>query len=97
MPLPRFARAVLALPVAAIVACAGATPVPGTGPAPGPSGGTTSLPPIPQVDGPLAIRVVYPSANAVVTSRDSNFIFGSIGSGRATLTLNGVADSRGTS
>ena len=91
MPLPRFARAVLALPLAAIVACAGATPAPGTDPAPRPPGGAPPLPPIPQVDGPLAIRVVYPSANAVVTSRDSNFIFGSIGSGRATLTINGVA------
>jgi N-acetylmuramoyl-L-alanine amidase len=52
--------------------------------------GRLPLPPIPEVDGPLAIRVVYPTANAVVTSRDSNFIFGSIGSGRASLTINGV-------
>ena len=52
--------------------------------------GRQPLPPIPQVDGPLALRVVYPTANAVVTSRDSNFIFGSVGSGRASLTINGV-------
>ena len=48
------------------------------------------LPPVPLVDGPLAIRVVYPRENQVVTSRDSNFIFGSIGSGTASLTVNGV-------
>ena len=48
------------------------------------------LPAIPLVDGPLAIRVVYPPANAVIQSRDSNFIFGTVGSGRATLSINGV-------
>jgi N-acetylmuramoyl-L-alanine amidase len=42
------------------------------------------------VDGPLAIDVVYPRENQVVTSRDSNFVFGSIGSGKASLTVNGV-------
>jgi N-acetylmuramoyl-L-alanine amidase len=57
-----------------------ASPAPATAPA---------LPPVPAVDGPLAIRVVYPSANQVITSRDSNFIFGSVGSGRASLTING--------
>src|SRR3954471_7637290 len=48
------------------------------------------LPPVPLVTGPLAPRVVYPSPNAVIQSRDSNFIFGSIGNGRATLTINGM-------
>src|ERR1051325_3834520 len=48
------------------------------------------LPPIPMVDGPLAPRVVYPEANAVIPVRDSNFIFGSVGSGKATLTINGA-------
>ncbi len=47
------------------------------------------LPPVPSVDGPLSIRVQYPSANQIITSRDSNFIFGSIGSGQASLTING--------
>jgi len=45
---------------------------------------------MPVVDGPLAIKVVYPQAGQTVTSRDSNFIFGSIGSGKATLRINGV-------
>ena len=48
-----------------------------------------ALPPVPEVDGPLAIRVVYPRPDQVVASRDSNFVFGSIGSGRATLRING--------
>src|SRR5512147_1857043 len=49
-----------------------------------------ALPAVPLVDGPLAVRVVYPPSGALVQARDSNFIFGSIGSGRATLTINGT-------
>jgi N-acetylmuramoyl-L-alanine amidase len=45
---------------------------------------------MPAVEGPLAIRVVYPPAQHLIESRDSNFIFGSIGNGRATLTINGA-------
>lgn len=37
------------------------------------------------------MRVVYPPVGATIQSRDSNFIFGSVGSGKATLTINGVA------
>ena len=48
------------------------------------------LPPIPLVDGPLAVRVVYPTPGALITSRDSNFIFGSVGSGNAALDINGT-------
>jgi N-acetylmuramoyl-L-alanine amidase len=48
------------------------------------------LPEIPLVDGPLAIRVIYPRARQVVSVRDSTFIFGSIGSGSASLTINGA-------
>ena len=40
--------------------------------------------------GPLAIRVVYPPAQHLIESRDSNFIFGSIGNGQASLTINGA-------
>jgi N-acetylmuramoyl-L-alanine amidase len=64
-----------------------ATPVPVVGTAIPPA---PPLPPIPLVDGPLRIHVVYPDTNQVITSRDSNFVFGSIGNGRATLTVNGV-------
>src|SRR6476646_200172 len=49
------------------------------------------LPAMPLVQGPLAIKVVYPPAQPLIESRDSNFIFGSIGNGRATLTINGTA------
>ncbi|MEO5813688.1 MAG: N-acetylmuramoyl-L-alanine amidase [Gemmatimonadaceae bacterium] len=91
MPLLRDLRAGLALPLAAAIACAGpaATPAPAPVPAPGRPATAPPLPPVPEVDGPLAIRVQYPSANQQITSRDSNFIFGSIGSGRASLTING--------
>lgn len=47
------------------------------------------LPPVPAVHGPLDIHVVYPTENALITSRDSNFIFGSVGNGVAGLTVNG--------
>jgi N-acetylmuramoyl-L-alanine amidase len=89
MPLPRSARAALAL-LALASACRTGTTVPGTTPAPAPTPAAPALPPIPLVDGPLAIDVVYPRENQVVTSRDSNFVFGSIGSGKASLTVNGV-------
>ena len=96
MPLPRPVRAVLALPFAAALACAGTAPAPASAPVPAPSPAAprpTAAPPLPDiplVDGPLAVRVQYPSPNQQITSRDSNFIFGSVGSGRATLTVNGV-------
>ncbi len=47
------------------------------------------LPPIPNVTGPLAITVVYPRLGATIAARDSTFIFGSVGTGDATLTING--------
>jgi N-acetylmuramoyl-L-alanine amidase len=86
----------------ALGACARALPTPSTSPpapfppeplpaaSPTPEGQRAELPPPPFVDGPLAIRVVYPVADALVAARDSNFIFGSVGSGRATLEINGV-------
>ena len=49
------------------------------------------LPAIPAVDGPLDIRVVYPPTGAAVTAPDSSFVFGSVGSGRASLEINGRA------
>jgi N-acetylmuramoyl-L-alanine amidase len=69
-------------------ACTRTVVAPSTAPAP--VGARPALPPVPAIDGPLAVRVVYPRPDQVVTSRDSNFIFGSIGSGRATLRINGV-------
>jgi N-acetylmuramoyl-L-alanine amidase len=48
------------------------------------------LPAIPLVDGPLVIKTAYPEPNQAIAVRDSNFIFGTVGSGRATLTINGA-------
>lgn len=49
----------------------------------------TKLPPVPDVRGPLQIDVVYPKPDQMLTTRDSNFIFGSVGSGDAALIING--------
>ncbi len=48
-----------------------------------------TLPPVPLIEGPLNPRIVYPQWNAMITSRDSNFIMGSVGNGLASLTING--------
>jgi N-acetylmuramoyl-L-alanine amidase len=48
------------------------------------------LPPVPLVTGPLAPKLVFPEANQTIPVRDSNFIFGSLGNGHATLTINGA-------
>lgn len=49
-----------------------------------------SLPAMPHITGPLEIKVVYPPAGQLIQSKDSNFIFGSVGNGDAALTINGV-------
>jgi N-acetylmuramoyl-L-alanine amidase len=81
--------------ILAVAACATATPAaPPSGeiPVPGTAEArrTPELPPIPPVDGPLQLDVGYPPEDASIAS-DSNFIFGSTGSGRAQLTINGRA------
>lgn len=48
-----------------------------------------SLPAIPRADGPPVLRVVYPPVGSAVTARDSTFVFGSVGSGAARLTIDG--------
>ena len=58
--------------------------------APATPGRAPALPPVEPVDGPLALTVVYPKADAELTARDSEFVFGSTGSGRATLTIDGT-------
>src|SRR3989442_14070333 len=59
----------------ALAACAGAPPAAAPRPAPAPA---------------LRISVVYPKATDVVQSRDSAFLFGSVGRGDASLTVNGA-------
>ena len=64
--------------------------VPPLVPAPVPPA-NSKLPPVPAVLGPVQISVVYPKPDQMLTVRDSNFIFGSVGSGDAALRINGVA------
>ena len=80
--------------------CTRAPAPPVTGPIPVPSppipaaavpAANPKLPPVPDVRGPLQINVVYPKADQMLTVRDSNFIFGSVGSGDAALSINGVS------
>jgi N-acetylmuramoyl-L-alanine amidase len=74
--------------------CRGATPV-ALPPVPaGPLAADRVVPGIPAMPAvrgaPLVIAVRYPAANQVIVARDSNFILGSIGTGDASLTINGV-------
>ncbi|HKU62820.1 MAG TPA: N-acetylmuramoyl-L-alanine amidase [Gemmatimonadales bacterium] len=48
------------------------------------------LPAPPRVQGPLALRVAYPAPGARIEARDSTFIYGSLGTGDATLTIDGA-------
>ncbi|HET9983646.1 MAG TPA: N-acetylmuramoyl-L-alanine amidase [Longimicrobiales bacterium] len=71
------------LGLALVLACA---PKPAAGPAPRPAG----LPPIPAASGPLRIDVVAPGENEALPTRDSTFVYGSVGTGGATLTIDGA-------
>lgn len=82
----RLRRAVAAGILAAFAACRPG-PVETPAPADAPLG---RLPEVPLVEGPLAIRVQYPDSGASIGAVDSNFIHGSIGHGRAALTINGA-------
>ncbi|HZG43317.1 MAG TPA: hypothetical protein VEY93_10175, partial [Longimicrobium sp.] len=95
-----FARSLLAL--ALLAACGGPRrPQPVPPPAVGPETSTlrpgeappirNALPPVPARSGALRIQVMYPGENAALTAADSNFIFGNVGTGGASLTINGTA------
>ncbi|MFL5501131.1 MAG: N-acetylmuramoyl-L-alanine amidase [Gemmatimonadaceae bacterium] len=84
----------------AVAACAPATGPAARAPAPAPipplvpatlPAANPKLPPVPEVRGPLKITVSYPKPDQLLTVRDSNFIFGSVGTGDAALQINGVA------
>jgi N-acetylmuramoyl-L-alanine amidase len=69
-----------------LVAAAGAAALIISGCAPAMVATRGTLPPVPAHDGALAIDVVYPDGGcALVTVRDSTFIFGSVGTGAARL------------
>jgi N-acetylmuramoyl-L-alanine amidase len=76
------------------IACAqrGSTTTPMASPSPASPGATaaaSALPPVPRVKGPLALRVVYPPPDAVLQFRDSSFLFGTVGTGEARVTIDG--------
>src|SRR4051812_18158436 len=84
----------------AVVACAPAAGPAARPPAPAPvpplvpaalPATNPKLPPVPDVRGPLQISVAYPKPEQMLTVRDSNFIFGTVGTGDAALQINGVA------
>ncbi|MGH8937958.1 MAG: hypothetical protein ACRDV2_01260, partial [Actinomycetes bacterium] len=52
---------------------------------------STALPAVPEVKGPLVLRVVYPPPDAAVQARDSSFMLGSAGTGDARVSINGHA------
>ena len=56
----------------------------------GGAGDLAGLPPVPAVRGAIDLRVRWPEANAAVGVRDSTFVFGSVGTGDATLRVNGA-------
>jgi N-acetylmuramoyl-L-alanine amidase len=87
----RYGRAtvVLIVAVSALAAgCAPATTGAGAPEAPEPAVG---LPPIPSVDGQLDITVVHPTPSTPRPDVDSTFIYGSVGTGEAELTIDGAA------
>lgn len=49
----------------------------------------SSLPPVPPVAGPISMYVEYPDSLQSVAVSDSNFVFGTIGTGDATLIIDG--------
>jgi N-acetylmuramoyl-L-alanine amidase len=77
------------LAILAVLTAACAPPAPPVAPAPVPGAPEAMLPAVPRVDGPLRIDVVYPAEGATITAADSNFIFGNLGTGDATLSING--------
>lgn len=76
--------------IALILLLAGcAAPVPPPRPVPAPEA-PPGLPAVPLVDGPLEIRIVHPATGTPRPPTDSVFIYGSVGTGRAELAINGV-------
>lgn len=76
----------------ALSACRGTGPVVPAAPTPSAASPVVAgLPPVPAVRGAaLGVRVQYPAANQLIAARDSNFVLGTVGSGDATLTINGA-------
>src|SRR3569833_2180971 len=81
---------------ALLSACAGnpqpakPTAPPATAAGVAPTTGAAPMPAIALVDSVLSIDVAYPHEGSTIQVSDSDFIFGTTGSGRATLTVNGA-------
>ena len=104
MHLPPSSIRAAAAACLALTACAGATVAPATAPmparpapaapvsAPPPVAVDTrpSLPAMVKASGALAVDMVYPGEEHVMAARESTFVFGSVGNGDATLTINGA-------
>lgn len=82
-----IAAAVLVAAAATLAGCAAGA---GAGPESPFGDDRTALPAIPEELGPLELRVEYPDSLALVAVSDSNFLFGSVGTGVARLTVDGV-------
>ncbi len=57
----------------------------------GPETTVPGVPAMPEARGPLELRVIYPKWKDLVVARDTSFIFGSVGNGTASLTVNGYS------
>jgi len=84
----------LSLAAAGLAACAPgrrapepAAPVPAAAAVPEPE---PALPPIPARFGPVRITLVHPGEGGRINARDSTFVYGSVGTGDATLRINGT-------
>lgn len=85
---PRSALPIVPSLALALAACGGTTrDVPRAPATPEPV--RADLPPVPSVEGPLSLDLVYPPEGASVAVRDSTFVFGSTGTGAAVLGING--------
>jgi N-acetylmuramoyl-L-alanine amidase len=103
----RFKLALFAAVASTAIACAPSTTGTTTAPTPVPTAPVPppvpaieraplpvpnpGLPPVPTVNGPLAIKVIYPDSGHLIQSKDSNFILGSVGNGDAALSINGIS------
>lgn len=85
---PCFRRPAVAIALAGVSLLAACATAPRPAGAPAVAGG--GLPPVPARSGALTIDLVYPAEGATVTSRDSTFVFGSVGTGAAQLSINGA-------
>lgn len=74
-----------------LASCARPSPPPPATPVATPADSIPALPPIALAEDSLAIRVQYPAAGSLVDARDTNFIFGTVGNGRASLSIDGHA------